>query len=305
MDLEVRDLRLVVAVVDEGSLTSAAEQLHLTQSALTHHLRKLERRIGQKLFDRARGMHPTPLGSRLIRHARSLLSDIRAAEEDLERVVAGEQGELRIGAQCYTAFHWLTPVIRQFGHSFPGVAVRLLPEITEQPHRAVTEAQADLAFVADERADGRLTSRRLFEDEFIAVSAVDHRWAGLGRPLRASDFDGEHLLVFRTRAVSDPASLPLPRGVKAGRISAGPMSTEAVIDLVRAHQGITVMAKWAARPFLERDPELVGHRIGRRGIWQAWHAITRADESSTATRAFLRMVTAARSHVPGVRIPKP
>src|SRR5690242_14622678 len=82
--LELRHLKLVRAIVREGGLTRAAARLHLTQPALSHQLRELERRLGAALFLRVgRGLVPTPAGERLVRTAEAVLPEVESVEREL------------------------------------------------------------------------------------------------------------------------------------------------------------------------------------------------------------------------------
>ena len=96
MDLEIRHLRLVAAVADVGSLTRAGDQLHLTQSALSHQLRDIESRLGAALFLRVgKRLVLTPAGERLLASATDVLERLEQAEHDIR-----EMGRDRAPAAC-------------------------------------------------------------------------------------------------------------------------------------------------------------------------------------------------------------
>ena len=95
--LEVRHLKLVAAVAEEGSVTRAGERLHLTQSALSHQLLDIEERLGTPLFHRlSRRMLLTPSGQRLLDTAKRVLGDLGQTEEDLRRFADEREGVIRI-----------------------------------------------------------------------------------------------------------------------------------------------------------------------------------------------------------------
>ncbi len=95
--IEWRHLRSLTALRDTGSLTTAAEQLHLTQSALSHQLKELEDRLGARLFERkSRPVRFTLAGERLLNLADQVLPQVRAAERDLARLRTGHAGRLHL-----------------------------------------------------------------------------------------------------------------------------------------------------------------------------------------------------------------
>src|SRR5262245_15411484 len=102
LELEIRHLKLVEAIVAEGSLTRAGERLHLTQSALSHQLRDIEKKLGTPLFVRLkRHMVPTPAGESLLRCARVVLAQMHEAEEGIRRRARQGEGLIRIAVECY------------------------------------------------------------------------------------------------------------------------------------------------------------------------------------------------------------
>src|SRR5271154_4631422 len=134
MDLEVRHLRLVAAVAQVGSLTRAGDQLHLTQSALSHQLRDIETRLGAALFLRVgKRLVLTPAGERLLASAKDVLERLEQTEQDIRRMSRDRAGLLRITTECYPCYHWLPPLLLRYRKSFPRVDVRIDVAATHQP----------------------------------------------------------------------------------------------------------------------------------------------------------------------------
>src|SRR5262245_49189923 len=101
LHLDARDLRLVVAAAQAGSLSRASAMLHLTQSTLSHHLADLEGRLGAALFHRlGRRLALTPLGERLRDGAVPILASLGTLEDDLRRGEPAASGTLRFAAEC-------------------------------------------------------------------------------------------------------------------------------------------------------------------------------------------------------------
>src|SRR5262245_34154303 len=120
--LEVRHLRLVEAIADEGSLTRAGLRLHLTQSALSHQLRDAEERLGVRLFDRVgRRLRLSAGGERLLSTARQVLAELARTEREIQASAPGRRALMRLTTQCNTVYHWLPPRLRRFERAHPNV----------------------------------------------------------------------------------------------------------------------------------------------------------------------------------------
>src|SRR5215470_2774542 len=207
MDLDVRHLKLIVAVTEEKSVTRAGEVLHLTQSALSHQLREIEEKLGMPLFLRMnKKMILTQAGERLLRTARQVLDEMKRAEDHISQMATNRQGTLRISTECYTCYHWLPDVMKEFRGKFPGVEVKIDAEATHRPIQALLQGKLDLGIVSDVRRDKQLQYRPLFEDEFVAGSSVGGAALSYSAGLRRSECDslrhsgGEHAVR------KDPAS---------------------------------------------------------------------------------------------------
>jgi LysR family transcriptional regulator, regulator for metE and metH len=123
MSLEVRHLKLVAAVAEEGTITRAANRLHLTQSALSHQLHDAEEQLGTPLFDRtSKKMKLTGAGERVLLSARTVLEELHRVEHDIESRATPIRGEVRLITQCYTACDWLHSCLMRFMKTYTDVA---------------------------------------------------------------------------------------------------------------------------------------------------------------------------------------
>ena len=147
--LEVRHLRLVRAIAEEGGPTRAAARLHLTQSAVSHQLAELEGHLGIELFARVRRqLKLTPAGARLVDGARSLLADLSRLERELHQVGTRKREVLRVAVECFTAYHWLPPIMAGLAEPYPHVDIRIVTEATREPVAALLRGTVDLALVS-------------------------------------------------------------------------------------------------------------------------------------------------------------
>ena len=277
--LEVRHLSLVSEIAATGSVTRAAERLHLTQSALSHQLREIESRLGLQLFLRlGKRMVLTPPGERVLDAARRVLDEIGRAEEDLRLMSQNGKGVLRLCTQCNTGYHWLPPLLQSFHRKYPGVDVQIMVNATDHPLEALLEGRIDLAIVTSEVDDKRLDTSPLFDDELVAVVAPSHPFAKRAF-IEPDDLGEEHLIVYKAeRADSFIFSRVLgPAGVEPARVSQVPL-TEAILELVKAGLGISVMARWAIEPAI-RAGTIRAVKITRRGVHRSWTAVTLKDRT--------------------------
>jgi len=275
MRLEVRDLKLVTAIADCGTLTRAGQQLHLTQSALSHQLADLEARLGGPLYERAgRSMILTKLGRRLAARARETLRQLRDVEEDIARVAAGREATLRLATECYTCYHWLPPVLARFGERHPAVHVEIVPQATARPVRALLAGAIDLCILSSATRDRRVAVQPLFDDELVLVVGPQHRLAN-SRVVEPIELRDERFLLYSSPDQSVAFQDVLaPAGVSPHRVSRIQL-TEAILELVKAGLGVTLLARWAVEPSVAsgavRAISVAGARTRRE-----WTVATRA-----------------------------
>lgn len=279
--VELRHLRLISAVAAQGSLTAAAPMLGLTQPALSHQLRELETSLRTPLFIRtARRMVPTPAGERLLTVARSVLGEIERFEHDVLSGSYNEtRGTLRLATECYTVYHWLPAVLRSFRERWPGVDLHIAPEFTAAPVRALRDGSLDIAIVHRPVPDRRVQLHPLFDDELVAIMSPSHPLAR--RPhLEPDDFANQHLFLYKTsdgestfqREFLDTA------GVRPATLTRIQL-TEAIVSLVAADLGISVLARWALAPALQAGA-IAAVRLSAQGYHRRWSLAVRADDPS-------------------------
>lgn len=280
--IDTRHLRLLVAIVEEGGVTRAARRMNLTQPALSHQLHNAEEELGVALFERInKKMILTPAGTRLLEFSKSVLEELRVAGEELRKTAAKGQGRLRISTECYTCYHWLPARLKLFHETFPGVDVQIVAGETQHPLPALLDGRLDLAIVSDPRAHPRLEFCPLFEDELVAVMAPEHHLSSRTW-LRPEDFATEHYIMYSiTREESRVFKQFLnPAGVAPRKVSHVDL-TEAILEMVRAGLGITVLARWAVAPLLASG-ELHAAGLTRWGIRPKWCAALRKSGSRPA-----------------------
>jgi len=291
MKLDIRHLKLIVAVTEEKSVTRAGARLHLTQSALSHQLRDVEDRLGTQLFLRLnKRMLPTQAGERLLATARQVLDELKRAEEDIAQMASNKQGVLRLSTECYTCYHWLPDLLKEFNRKFPGVEVRIIIEATRQPIQALLDGKIDLAIVSRAPRDKQVRYQPLFKDEVVAIMKPDHPLAA--RPyLRARDFVDQHLFLYVAPKDSDLFRLLFtPAGVTPAKVSQVQL-TEAILEMVKAGLGVSVMARWAVKEQVESG-QLAALSLTSKGLRRQWSAaLLNNDYTSPYVNEFIELLS--------------
>lgn len=293
MHIDITDLELVRAICEQGSITRAAERIHMTQSAASWRLGKLETQIGSAIFERTgRGMTPNALGAALHETAQKVLTQMAQTRRDLRALQAGETGTIRITSECYTSYHWLPELLQHYDSTHPDVHIDIIAEATEDPLPYLEDGRIDVALVTKLRPHlmSTLQSTPLFEDEMVVLISPTHPWHARSS-IEPADFSTQHVILYQryTQDTEHPRPLPLPRGASPRKISTVALTTEAVIEMVRAGLGITVMASWAAHAYIERG-DLVAVHIGKQGLWRTWHAAWRRDPLPTYIAHFIEQM---------------
>jgi LysR family transcriptional regulator for metE and metH len=306
VNLEIRHLKLVAAVADEGGLTKAARRLNLTQSALSHQLRDAEQRLGTPLFVRLnKRMLLTQAGERLLAAARTTLAGLERAEDDIRQIALSREGALRIATQCYPCYHWLPGMLEEFERAFPRVEVRVVVEATQRPFLALVDGKLDLAVVYECPPDARLAYQPLFRDELVVVVHPGHPLAA--RPyVRAADFAAERLIMYSASKEENLLfqRILMPAGVEPAKVFHVQL-TEAILELVKSGFGVAVLARWAVAPYVAAG-ELAAVPLTRGGFERQWSAATLRGAATPAyTREFVKLLAGTSVEAPAGAAPAP
>jgi molybdate transport repressor ModE-like protein len=202
--LEVRHLRALAAVIEEGSFAGAARALGYTQSAVSQQIFALERIVGAPVLSRhPGGRRPAELteaGEVVLAHARSLLARVQAAQADVAALALGEIGQLAIGTFQSFGTRILPGLLARFRSLHPGVIVDIRESTDVYELLAgVERGEIDVSFAVLPLPVGPFASRELLEDEYVLVT----RAGGAERSL--ADLGGRHALfscAFEQRLVA-------------------------------------------------------------------------------------------------------
>lgn len=164
-----------------GSLTRAAAELGVTQSAVSHMIGALEEELGFSLLKRGRsGARATAEGERVLPAIRGMLKSREQLEQTAAAIRGLDCGTVRIGTFTSVAVHWLPGMIKRFQADYPNVELKLMNGDYHDVEQWLADGSCDLGFIAlPTKQRGKVTA--LLEDRLLAVVPKDHRLASLPR----------------------------------------------------------------------------------------------------------------------------
>ena len=293
--LEVRDLRLVREIISGGSLSAAAEVLHTSPSAASHHLKDLERRLGRTLFLRSRNtLIPNDAAIAIAHAASPILGDLDRLIGVLQKD-STSSSSIRLAGECFTCFEWLEPVLIAFNQA--KIDVQILPKERADLVKSILTNKLDVALCCTPPLPRSVHVVELFEDEFVAVLR-DSDELSRKSYLLAADLLPRKLLLYSSPRDSFVVQSLLSDHM--GRIVTSKVPlTEAMLSLVRVGAGIGFMPNWmfAAAP----RPGLRSLSLGKKGLVRKWRAVMNQNRSAHVDR-FVELLKVKARRIAAVTI---
>ena len=276
--IERQHLRIIHFLYHYGTLTEAAESLHLTQSALSHAMKKLEHQAGVSLWQKdGRRIQLTQAGMTLYQLASRLLPQFEYTENQLRQIATGKQGSLRIGMECHPCYQWLLKVISPFLNDYHNVDVDVRQAFTFGGLHALHSYDIDLLLTPDPLFIKSVTYTPVFEYEQMLVLPVSHSLTD--KPtIEASDLSEETLITYPV----EPGRLDIfsqfltPAGGSV-RQHKTIETTEILLQMVAAGRGVTALPHWLVEESSLAD-KLHCRRMGKNGIQKRLYIGTRTQE---------------------------
>jgi molybdate transport repressor ModE-like protein len=258
MSIDLRSVRLLLAVAESGSIGAAARMLGIQQPSATDRLQRLERQLGLQLLVRSpRGTTLTAAGAAVADWAGDVVAATDRLTAGVEALRAQHGTQLRVSASLTVAEYLVPRWLSQLRRRMPETSVALRMCNSTEVARDVLEGRADLGFVEGPHIPPDLSRAVVCTDELVLVVPQDHPWAHRGRPVTSSEV-AEAPLVARERGSGTRDTLDLAlqqagvEGAAEPRLVLG--STAAIKAAVLAGQGIGVLSRLA----IEEDP---GHDL--------------------------------------------
>lgn len=293
MFLELRHLRSLAAIEQEGNLARAAERLHLTQSALSHQIKAVERYFEVPLFLRnTKPLQLTAAGRSIVALAEQMLPCVERAEDELRRMARGEVGRLHIAIECHACFEWLLPVLDEYRQKWPQVEVDIRVGVSFDPIPALQKGEVDLVISSDPLESPGLSFEPLFDYEARLVIAAGHPLARKRR-IMPVDLATETLITYpvNRQRLDVFTKFLQPAGVEPERLRQTEL-TSVILLLVASQRGVAVLPDWVLRE-AGRVPALISRPLGAKGMHGTLYAAVRSAESgSSFMRDFIALARA-------------
>ncbi|MDD5201236.1 MAG: LysR family transcriptional regulator [Terrimicrobiaceae bacterium] len=250
-DLDIRLLRMFSTLARVGSYTRTASALHLTQSAISHGMRRLEDQLDCKLiYKKGKTTHLTPDGRHFLGQILRVLDGLdRAAESMSSR--AESRGKLSIVLSTSIAHAILASVLREYRESYPEVSIVVRLENAPRAIEEIEQGRADLAIIVSGRLPEGLRAHPLMSDRLQLFFSPIHAWAKKQR-VTAAEMKCEHMLLYQRDSVTfrQTEDFLLRSGIRLSSYVEIP-SFEIMKQLTRLGLGVALMAPWVATKELE------------------------------------------------------
>jgi len=246
---DVHQLRVFAAVAENLSFSRAAEVLFMTQSGVSHQIRRLEKSVGIRLFDRnARNVSLTHAGRVLLEHARRVFVAMEDAVVAARQASNPDSGVLRIGASITACQYILPEALREFRESFSDYALRISPGDGPVVARGLLDGSLDVGILVKHDRQPKLAYQELFHDELGFIVSPLHPWAKAGKANRR-ELSHQRMILYGKQSTTFRlieqyfvrARAELRDWIELG-------SVEAIKELVKLGLGVGVAARWTARP---------------------------------------------------------
>nr|WP_252732068.1 LysR family transcriptional regulator [Paraglaciecola arctica] len=271
-------LEILTAIKEHGTLTKAADSLHLSQSALSHSIKKLEGQIATPIWEKeGRNLRLTAAGERIQTLANRVLPQFLHAELLLSQIAKGEAGALRIGMECHPCYQWLLRVISPYLQRWPDIDMDVKQEFQFGALGALLSYEIDVLITPDPLFKPKIDYIPVFDYEHRLVVSATHKLAEQDFVL-PEQLGQEVLFSYPVEPLRlDIFSQFLNRAkcsVKKHKIIE---TTEIMLQMVAAGRGICALPGWLVDEYSKSMP-IKSLRFGEKGISKQIFIGIRKDE---------------------------
>ncbi len=269
---------MIRAIGRTGRVVDAADELGLTPSALSHRIKEAERRLGVPLFERMhKRLRMTAAAEYLANFSEKFLGELYLIEDEVRRMNAGIDHVVRIAVENYSAYHWFPAFLASFRDDHPTIDIQIMAGNRQDMVTSLLDRHVDLAIVAGEADHAATQAVPLFDDPLVFICAPNHPLAG-AKAVSARDIEGQSFITFTKTPEPDQEFARIFRPERRyPSWTAEVELPEAIVELVAAGQGTSVLARWAVAPHVETG-RIKAIPLAPNPIIVSWKCIFRGDE---------------------------
>jgi LysR family transcriptional regulator for metE and metH len=264
--IERSHLSILREIERNGTLTAAANSLHLTQSALTHAIKKLEQRTTVKLWDKeGRAIRLTQAGSYLLSVANRLVPQLEYADQVIERFARGEKGVIRIGMECHPCYQWLLKVVTPYIERYPEVDIDVKQQFQFGGMEALLNYDIDVLVTPDPIHQSGVTFKPVLDYQQVLVVSKQH---ALAKKTQVEPKDLAEEVLYSYPVDIDRLDIysrflnPAHCGPKKHKSIE---ATDIMLQLVAAGRGVAALPHWLVNEYADKMA-IQAVRLGKAGI---------------------------------------
>lgn len=279
--LELRHLNTLMALRAHGSLVAAADELHVTASAVSHQLKELENYYDISLVNRrTRPLSFTPAGKTVLALADTIMPQVTRTKANLKRLAHGQAGRLRLASECHSCFDWLMPILNRYRHEWSDVELDFATGFEPEPHHLLVEGDIDLLITTSNLPIKGIIYQPLFEYESRLVLSPLHDLAAQDF-IQPSHLTQQTLIAYPVEAkrldiitnFMTPAQLSF-KNIRTTELTA------MLIQLVASERGVAALPDWVVNEY-EKKGWVVSRPLGT-GVHCQLYAATRRSSRDIA-----------------------
>jgi len=276
--LDLRHLQMIRAIGRTGRVVDAADELGLTPSALSHRIKEAERRLGVPLFERMhKRLRMTAAAEYLANFSEKFLGELYLIEDEVRRMNAGIAHVVRIAVENYSTYHWFPDFLSKFRSDHPTIDIQIMAGNRRDMVGSLLDRHIDLAITTGEVSHSATQRLPLFQDPLVFICAPEHPLAE-AKSVSATDIEGQRFITFTKTPEPDQEFARLFRPQRRYPVwTASVELPEAIIELVAADQGTSILAQWAVEPHVAAG-RVRAIALAPEPILVDWNCEFRSDE---------------------------
>ncbi len=293
--IERYHLEILRAVDRTGTLNGAAKSLHVTQSALSQSIKKLETLAGVVIWEKSgRNIRLTEAGVYLLDLAKRLLPQLENGEKTLQKYGEGSRGTLRIGMECHPCYRWLLQSIAPYLEEWQGVDVDVRKQFSFEGVAALFQYEIDILVTPDPIEKKGLIFLPVFDYEQVLVVHARHRFAA--RPfITPGDMHDEKLLSYpvENERLDIFRNFMTPAGILPKQHSYIE-DTDMLLQMVASGRGVSAIPLWLVDEMKENFA-ITAVSLGEYGVHKTIYlGIRDVDNNPAYLTAFVKMIQAQK-----------